>query len=127
MAGIASKIWTDDLVALVHRCERGDPEAALLREIHTLLANGPKDLCEPIAQAIPRGELDRLIECGASESAALRLLGACGYMVSAGAGSQAIVTVFFPASKTEWTFNARTIAIAAVGALATGLSEQVRP
>ena len=91
MAGIASKIWTDDLVALVHRCERGDPEAALLREIHTLLANGPKELCEPIAQAIPRGELDRLIECGASESAALRLLGACGYMVSAGAGSQAIV------------------------------------
>ena len=125
MAEATSRIWADEVTALVSRCERGDPEAALLREMHRLLRVGPQDLCDPIAEALPSGELDRLIECGATESAALRMALKCGYHLSNGAGEMFIVTIFLIARHpAEYSFNSRSLATAMVGALAAALSDQ---
>lgn len=126
MNKIGFERWFAQLEDVLDRCEiasLGPAEA--LSETYFLLETGPADVCGPIKPAISRAALQVLLESGAFESAALRLVGKCGYMLSRTNEQLAIASVVLPNGERDFSFSARSEAIALCGALATCLQEEI--
>ena len=118
--------WSDMVEDLLVQCEvhAADP-VRLLGDLHWLLETGPAQICGPIRPGISRADLQGLLDSGATESAALRLLGRCTYMLSRGGEGMVIASVLTPHAEQDYSFNAFSEAVALSGALATCLQEHV--
>jgi hypothetical protein len=122
--GIAG--WAEQVDEILFRCENTSTDrAALITDIHRLLAEGPASLCGAMRPAISRSELAGLLDVGAFESAALRLLAACGYMLSRDSGGLVIASVVTPSSNRDYSFNASSEDVALSGALMTSIQQQI--
>jgi hypothetical protein len=121
---VATRAWNQRVGGLVGQCDRGGAAPArLLRDLHEILATGPARICSPIRPDISRSSLQLLLDAGAYESAALRLLGNCGYMLSRGGEGPFIASVVIPAVGRECSFSGASAEIALCGALALSLQE----
>ncbi|MGX7894265.1 hypothetical protein [Tsuneonella sp. HG222] len=115
--------WLTDLTDLLDRCVGATSEEApqILRDFHTVCRQGPPRLCADFfGPPMQRAELDRLLECGAIESAALRLKGNRGFMLSGNASAIFIATVMSPGGR-EAMFDADNEAVAVIGAAISAL------
>ena len=111
---------------LLVQCEvRSTDPARVLGDLHWLLETGPAPICAPVRPGISRSDLQGLLDCGATESAALKLVGRCAYMLSRGEEGLVIATVLAPHSERDYSYNAFSEAVALSGALATCLQEIV--
>jgi hypothetical protein len=118
--------WSETIKQLMFNCELKTSEPAdLLVGTYHLLATGPRSICGPIRPKISRSELQQLLDCGAFESAALRLLSRCSYMLSRSSEGLIIASVVIPASERDYSFNAASEVIALCGALMICLQESV--
>ena len=118
--------WSGKVADLLVQCElhSADP-ASLLGDLHWLLETGPAQICGPIRPGISRSALLGLLDSGATESAALRLVSRCAYMLSRGGEGVVIASVLTPESDRDYSFNAASEAVALSGALATCLQQHV--
>jgi hypothetical protein len=118
--------WSDMVEDLLVQCEiRAADPARLVGDLHWLLETGPAQICEPVRPQLSRPALQGLLDCGATESAALRLVGRCTYMLSRGEEGLVIATVLAPHSQRDYSFSAFSEAVAQSGALATCMQEIV--
>jgi hypothetical protein len=118
--------WSDQVEDLLVRCEaRAAEPACLVAELYRLLETGPARICRSIRPGISRSALQTLLDAGASESAALRLLGRCTWMLSRGGEGLVIASVLIPQADCDYSFSAFSEAAALSGALATCLQECV--
>lgn len=118
--------WSDKVDDLLVQCElRSADPARLVEDLHGLLETGPAHICGPVRPEISRSALQDLLDSGATESAALRLLGRCTYMLSRGDQGMVIASVLTPHSQRDYSYNAFSEAVALSGALATCLQEHV--
>lgn len=122
---VAAEAWSQRVDELIGQCDRDSAAPAqLLRNVHEILATGPARICAPIRPDISRSSLQLLLDAGAFESAALRLVGNCGYMLSGGGGeSRYIASVVVPAAGRDCSFSGRSAELALCGALALSLQE----
>ena len=77
----------------------------------------------PIRPDISRGSLEALLDAEAFESAALRLVSNCGYMLSRGGDGLFIASVVIPAAGRDYSFSGPSAELALCGALAVSLQE----
>jgi hypothetical protein len=126
MDGIDLNDWLEQVEDVLAGCasDSVDP-AELLSQTHHLLTTGPFDLCAPIKPAISSQTLRQLLDAEAFESAALRLVQRCGYMLSGTAQGTIIASIVLPSAERDYSYNASSEAIALCGALATCLQERV--
>jgi hypothetical protein len=126
MDGMDIGEWADRVEDLLVQCEgwAADP-ARLLEDLHRLLEAGPAAVCGSLRPEISRPALLELLEAGATESAALRLLERCTYMLSRGGEGMVIASVLTPHSERDFSYSAFCEATALAGALATCLQEHV--
>lgn len=116
--------WTEAVEEILHDCEDvGCDHANLLRQVYATLAEGPSHICGAMLPALSRSTLHSLIEAQAFESAAFRLVGRCGYMLSRSGEGSVIASIVLPASESDYSFCARTETAALCGALMTALYE----
>jgi hypothetical protein len=126
MVGADIDEWSDKVEDLLVRCEKGSADpASLLAELHRLLETGPAPICGPVRPRISSSELQGLLDAGANESAALRLVGRCTFMLSRGGEGLVIASLLLPHANRDYSFSASSEAVALAGALATCLQEQV--
>jgi hypothetical protein len=118
--------WSDKVEDLLVQCEHQatDP-ARVLADLHGLLETGPVHICGPVKPGMSRSTLQGLLESGATESAALRLVSRCAYMLSRGGEGVIIASVLTPNADRDYSFSAASEAAALSGALATCLHECV--
>jgi hypothetical protein len=126
MDGTGIGEWSDKVEDLLVQCgcRSADP-ASLLGNLHGLLETGPAHICGPVRPGMSRADLQGLLDSGATESAALRLLGRCTYMLSRGEEGMVIASVLTPHGERDYSYNAFSEAVALSGALATCLQEHV--
>jgi hypothetical protein len=126
MDGTGIGEWSDKVEDLLVQCElhSADP-AGLGGDLHWLLETGPAHICGPVRSGISRSALQGLLDSGATESAALRLVSRCAYMLSRGGEGVVIASVLTPNADRDYSFNAASEAVALSGALATCLQEHV--
>lgn len=122
----APESWFDALGELALTCAGSFPEeeARLLRQLYHLIANTPSPgfIAGVMQPDIARFEAS--IGIGATESAALSLLGEdAGYMLSRGSGGQHLASVILPGRVEEATAGADTVTLALVAALAIALQD----
>ena len=116
--------WADKVGGLAGKCEReGAAPAELLREMHAVLTAGPARICSAIRPDISPSSLQLLLDAGAYESAALRLLHNCGYLLSRGGEGLFIASVVVPAAGRDYSHSGRSAEVALCGALAVALQE----
>lgn len=126
MDDIETDNWAEKVEDLLWRCERKSiASSELVREVHDILAGGPSRICADIRPQISDSTLQLLLEAGAAESAALRLVEKCGFMLSHDGRGLFIATVVLPAAGREYSFSASSGAFAIGGALATALQESL--
>jgi hypothetical protein len=124
MNQVVARAWNQRVGGLVGQCDRGSAAPAqLLRDLHEILATGPARICTPIRPDISRSSLQLLLDAGAYESAALRLLANCGYMLSRGGEGPFIASVVIPAAGRDCSFSGHSAEVALCGALALSLQE----
>ena len=118
--------WSDKIEDLLVRCDlhSADP-ARLVGDLHRLMETGPAAICAAVGPEISRSVLQGLLDSGATESAALRLLSRCTYMLSRGQEGLVIASVLTPHAERDCSYSAFSEAVALSGALATCLQEQV--
>lgn len=126
MGRIGIDVWSGEVKQVLSSCELGtsDPAGILIGTYH-LLTTGPNGICGAIRPKISSSELQLLLDWGAFESAALRLLGRCSYMLSRSREGPIIASVVIPSSKRDYSFNAASEVIALCGALMVCLQESV--
>lgn len=116
-----SELWLIELGEIVEECDRDDPldVSGLLRKFHTLVAIAPMEwrhLFEPVPD---RTAFAALLDSGALESAAIRLLGPnSGYMLSRSAGGDALASVWTPFTCDEVHAKGHSEPVALIKALA---------
>jgi hypothetical protein len=116
--------WGQQVDAIVGECDRTAAASGdLLRQVHEILGTGPARICFPIRPDISRGSLEALLDAGAFESAALRLVSNCGYMLSRGGDGLFIASVVIPAAGRDYSFSGPSAELALCGALAVSLQE----
>ena len=114
--------WSQRLDDLILKCDRqSTPPGDLLRELHDILATGPASICSAIRPEISRSSLQRLVDIGALESAALRLVRKCGYMLSSNGNELFVASVAVPLVGRDYSYNASSEEVALCGALALSL------
>jgi hypothetical protein len=123
MDGVRTDDWAQRLDQLVVQCDRNAGGAELLAGLHELLDSGPAHICLALRPAISRSSLQSLIDAGAFESAALRLLRNCGYMLSRGGAGMVIASVVLPGAERDYSYSAPSEELALCGALAVSLQE----
>lgn len=123
MHGVRTDEWAQRVDELVVQCDRNAGGAELLRGLHELLDSGPAHICMGLKPAISRSSLQSLLDAGAFESAALRLLRNCGYMLSRGSAGMVIASVVLPAAERDYSYSAPSEELALCGALALSLQE----
>jgi hypothetical protein len=117
--------WFGELGEVLDKCLADSiAQSDALTATYDLLLTGPADICGPIKPSLTRATLECLLEAEAFESAALRLVERCGYVVSRGGQGQVIASVVLPGSDRDYSFNASSEAIALCGALATCIHEK---
>jgi hypothetical protein len=118
--------WANRLCDMALACSGAfaSEEARHLRACHSILLAAPV-MVLPWAKALPAADrIEALLQAGASESAALALLGdRCGYMLSRGVMGEALATIALPGGNSECSAKGDTLALAIVAALAQALSE----
>ena len=126
MGGTEVDEWSEKVEDLLSKCEldRAD-RAQLLQEIHHVLETGPAGLCGSIRPPISRSALQDLLAAGAFESAALRLMNGCGYMLSRSGEGLVIATVVTSFSDRDYSFSSSSEDVSLCGALMTCLFEGV--
>ena len=118
--------WYRQLEDVRRRCTLSSADAAeLLGQLYDLMKCGPGAICGPVEPEVTRPELRCLLAAEAYESAALRLVAKCGYMMSRGGDGLVVASDILPASDCEYSFNARSEAMALCGALSSSLQERV--
>jgi hypothetical protein len=115
--------WAERLDDLVGQCDRNAGPSELLSRLHEILASGPADICLAVKPSISRSSLQMLLDAGAFESAALRLLRNCGYMLSRGHEGMVIASVVVPSAGRDYSYSAPSEVPALCGALAVALQE----
>lgn len=124
MDRIETDNWSDRIEDVLARCERATTDPAdVIIEIHGLLSSGPTHICDDIKPTITGRELRHLLEVNAFESAALRLIEKCGYMLSGSCEGLTIASVVLPQAARDYSFSASSCAIALCGALVTSIHE----
>jgi hypothetical protein len=117
--------WSGRLDAILADCDLPTPDTArLLRDTYALLRSTPSLISGSHDPDISPANLQSLLDAEAFESAALRLAAKCGWMMSS-LDNHVIATVVSPHSEREYSFNARTVALALCGALAASLKGRV--
>ncbi len=126
MDRIALDNWSAQVEDVLDRClcNERDP-AGLLEGVFAMLATGPAEICQPINPALSGADLQQLLDIGAFESAALRMVGRCGYLLSRSGDGQVIASVVLPGSQNDYSFNAFSEPIALCGALVTCIHERL--
>ena len=118
--------WIFEVDQILTRCETGAvDQAQLLRDVHVLISTQRAPICRAIKPEITASALEMLLERGAYESAALRMLSRCGLMFSRDQDGLSIATVVPPSSDRDYSFSAFSECVALVGALMTCLQETV--
>ena len=125
MPGVSLESWSDRVANLVDLCAEEPGEVEHVRETDLMLQAGPPALCAPLAQAIARHELDQLLDAEAAESAAMKFLKNCGFMLSGAPGALYLATVALPGARRDFSFSGRSGATAICGAIATALLDAV--
>jgi hypothetical protein len=126
MDEVGVRHWSDNIGDLLFRCERKSISSSeLIIELYDLIASGPAHICGQIRAEVSRSTLERLLDAGAFESAALRLLTKCGYMLSANAEGVVVATIALPVTGQEHSYCASSGEFALCGALAMSLQECV--
>jgi len=126
MDDVETESWSERVEDLAFRCDRNSiAPSELVCEIHGLLASGPAKICADIRPDLPRSALDLLLNAGAIESAALRLVRRCGYFLSGNGEGLFIGTVAVPAAGRELSYSASSEVVALCGALALALIESL--
>jgi hypothetical protein len=124
MNDVEAEGWEQKVGGLVGQCDgEGSAPGELLRGLHEVLATGPARICLAIRPDISSSSLQLLLDAGAFESAALRLLGNCGYLLSRGGEGLYIASVVVPAAGRDYSFSGRSPELALCGALAVSLQE----
>jgi len=123
MNRVATGEWAERVDDLVGQCDRNAAACELLSRLHEILVTGPAHICLAIKPAISRSSLQLLLDAGAFESAALRLLRNCGYMLSRGHEGLVIASVVVPSAGRDCSYSAPSEALALCGALAVALQE----
>jgi hypothetical protein len=120
-------LWSEKINQLVSSCElsTADPVDLLTGTYH-VLTTGPNGICRSIRPTFSNSDLQLLLDCRAFESAALRLLGKCSYMLSHSNEGLIIASVLIPSSDRDYSFNAASEVNALCGALMICLQESVR-
>ncbi len=98
-------------------------DARLICDLRDVLSELPDHLCGPPSALPPRRMFESLLSAEAFETAALRLLGNCGYMMSRGGKGEVIASVVLPHRQRESTFSASSVAAALCGALCSALHD----
>jgi hypothetical protein len=125
MDGIAVRNWSFEVERLLDRClSRSADPADLLRDVLSILTTGPAEICGPIEPRISSAGLERLLDLEAFESAALRIVGRCGFLLSRSGEGHVVASVVLPGSQDDFSFNSFSEAIALCGALVTCLHER---
>jgi len=118
--------WSDKVGDLLFRCERDViSPSEIVSELHGLMASGPAHICAEIRPEISRSTLQFLLDAGAIESAALRLLTRCGYMLSTDGEGIFIGSVASTITGQEHSYSGSSAAVALCGALAMSLQDCV--
>lgn len=126
MREVETDDWARRVDGLVAQCEDGEAAPAeLLRDLHEVLRTGPPRICSAIRPEVAPDSFERLLAAGALESAALRLLRNCGYMLSCGGEGLFIASVVVPAAGRDYSYSASSEEIALCGALAISLQESL--
>jgi hypothetical protein len=126
MDDVETESWSERVEDVAFRCDRNSiAPSELICEMHGLLASGPSHICADIRPELPRSSLDRLLEAGAFDGAALRLVKRCGYFLSGNGEGLFIGTVAVPAAGRELSYSASSEAVALCGALALALIESL--
>jgi len=116
--------WGQQVEEIVGQCDcTAAASAELLRKVHEILATGPARICFPIRPDFARNSLEALLDAEAFESAALRLVSNCGYMLSRGGDGLFIASVVIPAAGRDYSFSGPSAEVALCGALAVSLQE----
>jgi hypothetical protein len=123
MNGMELDAWAERVDELVSQCDRDGAPAGLLCDVHEILVTGPPRICHSIRPEISRGSLQALLDAGAFESAALRLLRNCGFMLSRGGEGLFIASVVVPLAGRDYSYSAPSEELALCGALAVSLQE----
>jgi len=123
MNGVQTDDWAQRVDELVGQCDRNGGAPELLRGLHEILVTGPAHICSAIQPEITRSSLQALLDAGAFESAALRLLRNCGYMLSGGGEGMFIASVVVPLAGRDYSYSAPSEELALCGALALSLQE----
>jgi hypothetical protein len=123
MGGVELDTWAQRVDGFVSQCDSAGPPIGLLCDLHDILVIGPPWICHSIRPDISRGTLQALLDAGAFESAALRLLRNCGFMLSRGGEGLFIASVVVPSAGRDYSYSAPSEELALCGALALSLQE----
>jgi hypothetical protein len=125
MERVEAREWLSGVGQALTLCEHTSAQAApLLRHVHRLLEQAPgryADTIRPIALT----SLQDLLDAEAYESATLRLVGRCGYMMSRDSGGHVVASIVLPGSSKDYSFNSFSETQALCGALLLSLQEHV--
>jgi hypothetical protein len=106
-------------------CEsKSSDPVELLQDVYSLMTTGPARICDRIKPSLSRDSLQHLLDAGAFESAALRLLEKCGLMLSRSADGMVIASVVLPSDDRDYSFSAFSECNALCGALMSCLVER---
>ena len=126
MDKVQIRAWSDRVDDFLFRCERSASfPADLLREMHEILVSGPPRVCGPIRPNISRSSLQILLDDEAFESAAIRLVRKCSYMLSGSANGIFIASVVLPNLDGDFSNSGPSEAAALCGALAAALQATI--
>ena len=118
--------WSEKVDDVIFRCERdSDLPADLISEMYDLVGSGPSGVCDVIRSDLSRSSLQLLLDAGAFESAAIRLVKKCSYMLSGSSKGLFIASVVLPMSQRDYSHSANSEAVAICGALAIALQGSI--
>lgn len=112
--------WAAKVLSFVDECEAGvGSDTAIVVALRQLIAEAPVPLQNRLGDPHQAIVFEMLIECEASESAAIRMVGGdTGLMVARSPNGHAVATVNFPDAGIERTAVGDTVTGAICGALA---------
>ena len=126
MERVEDDLWSEKINYLLGSCALNTVDPVdLLIGTYQVLKTGPSGICGSIRQGISHSQLQLLLDSGAFESAALRLLERFGYMLSRSSEGAVIASVVISSSERDYSFNAASEEIALCGALMVCLQESV--